>query len=202
MVLLNLSGSRVIGVDPYPGLEKVRSEMLERLDHLGIRERFELFPSLSEVPADLRFDLIHVDGEHSEEATLRDLHYAEQHLNADGVITADDFRHPWFPGIASALFRFCIENDFRIFLTSYHKAYIARTVHASKLHDALLAELEGDEELLLHRYYQHRDPTPPAYIQRTDVLGQPVLICTDKPPGKPHFVKKLAKELLPPFLLR
>lgn len=202
VLLSNYPRSRVVGVDPYPGLETIRTGMLERLDGLGMKERFELFSSFSEVPDDLRFDLIHIDGEHSEEATLRDLNCAKHRLKTDGVIIVDDFRHMWFPGVASALFRFCNKNDFRLFLTSANKAYIARIDHASKLHDTLLTELENDEELLLHRHYQDRDSKPPPFIQRSDVLEQPVLICTPKPSEKPIFAKKFAKELLPPLLLR
>lgn len=201
VVLSNLPHCSVVGVDPYPRLGNIRTEMLGRLERLGLQGRFELFTSTQDVPDGVHFDLIHIDGEHSEAAADRDLSYAKDHLTDEGIIVMDDYRNSWFPGVTSALFLFCRDHGFRIFLVTKDKAYVARSPHASRLHETLLRELDNDTEVLLHRYLQEKGSSPPEYVQRTDVLGQPVLIA-QRAAEKESMAKRMTRGAMPPILWR
>lgn len=177
VVLANLSDARVHGVDPYPGaLGEVRQTMEQRLRDLGVDDRFVLTVNLGSVPPDQHFDVIHIDGEHSETAVWSDLAFARDHLAPGGIIILDDWSATAFLGIASALFRFLEPNDLRIFLVSHDKAYVTRRSDASAHEARLLANAPRLQFSRLLRHFGDGDPEPKAYRQASDVLGQPVLI--------------------------
>ncbi len=172
-ILMNSPHASVVGVDPYPNLAHVKNSMLKRIEALGLGKRFSLRDDMSMIESGAKFDLIHVDDEHSEEATLRDLSEADKVLADSGVIMVDDINHLWFPGVSSATHLFMIERNYRMFLTTGSKAYLARSDFASSLYNAL-RDRGGLGPLSLHQ--EHQD----AYRQETKVLGQPVLIATYK----------------------
>lgn len=177
VMLVNVADAVVYGVDPYPGyLSDIRGAMLQRLRDLGVEGRFVLSPDLSSLTAEKGFDMIHVDGEHSEAAVWSDLSFARNHLAPGGVIVVDDYRHPDFPGIASALFRFLETNNLRIFLVTPNKAYLASPSDASSYHESLLTNAPNLRHARLRRHFGEGDPEQDVYRQSSDVLGQPVLL--------------------------
>jgi predicted O-methyltransferase YrrM len=179
VMLVNAPDTTVVGVDPYPGLDRVRDIMMGRLRDLNLSDRFRLVPSFEELGPDERFDLIHIDGNHSEAAVWDDLTNASRRLNRDGVIIVDDVNHIWFPGIASAMYRYCAEHDHRVFLSSGAKAYIARSDTASRLHARALERFADDPVVRVRRHIGDDPLKNEPYVQVTDVLGQPVLIATE-----------------------
>lgn len=177
VMLRNCPQVLAVGIDPYPmAAAPVRAEMLQRIKNLGLVDRFALHASWGEIDASSEFSMIHVDGEHSEQAALHDLECSLRHLAPGGVVIVDDFRNKWYPGVSSALYHFCRSRDMRIFLTTDAKAYVARAGDAERLYADLLALLKGDERIQTWRWFRDNGEDEPLYPELTDVLGQPVLI--------------------------
>lgn len=176
-ILVNTPLARVTGVDPYPGeAEKVRGEMLARLETIGVAERFTLLERLDQLNDDIDFDLIHIDGDHSEASAMADIVTADALLAPLGVIVVDDISHKWLPGVASATYRYCGQSDLRMFLLTKQKGYFARSAHAAVLYRQLLNELRSHDEVNIHTSFQELTGHP--YFESPDVLGQPVLLAT------------------------
>lgn len=205
VVLVNVPDARVHGVDPYPGsLSEVRRTMQQRLSDLGVEDRFVLSPDLSSLTSQEHFDVIHVDGEHSEAKVWSDLTFARDHLGPGGIIIVDDYRHPDFPGIASALFRFLETNDLRIFLVTPYKAYLASTSDASAYHAALLTNAPNLRHANLRRHFGDGDPEPEVYRQASDVLGQPVLLAgqvSRSTQATESSLRRALRALAPPLIV-
>lgn len=179
VILMNQANSRVIGIDPYPNCEPEKLLMQKRMEGLGVESRFSLFDSTNDIPSTALFSFVHIDGLHTEDQVLSDLKSISSKLIPDGVIGVDDFTNPWFPGVQSALYKFLAENDFRIFLVSMQKAYITRSANAPRMWTAI-NNLRDD--LKYGQIWENWAESFPAhkYIQRTDVLGQAVLICSPR----------------------
>jgi len=190
VILMNLNGSRVIGIDPYPGCEDEKQIMRTRLRDLGVSSRFELFSSLEAVPEGNLFDFVHVDGLHTEKQVESDLAEVSRMLDVGGVIAVDDFTSPWFPGVQSALYRFMLQNDYRMFLVSMQKAYITKANNAPTMWN-LIQGMKGDFEFCeisenaADKYSDHK------YVQNTDVFGQPVLISSPRHHPKESLTSKV-----------
>lgn len=56
------------------------------------------------------FRFIHVDGSHTHDDALLDLRLAREHLIRGGVIVVDDYDHPDWPGVVTAVAEFRAEN--------------------------------------------------------------------------------------------
>ena len=176
VILMNQANSRVIGIDPYPNCEPEKLLMQKRMGGLGVESRFSLFDSTNDIPSTALFSFVHIDGLHTEDQVLLDLKSISSKLIPDGVIVVDDFTNPWFPGVQSALYKFLAENDFRIFLVSMQKAYITRLANAPRMW-AAIRNLRDD--LKYGQIWESWAESFPGhkYIQKTDVLEHPVLIC-------------------------
>lgn len=72
------------------------------------------------------FDLVHIDGEHTEVAVDRDLKFAKVNISSDGLIILDDIFHTKFIGVLSAAFKHIHECDIVPFLISRQKMYMCR----------------------------------------------------------------------------
>jgi hypothetical protein len=128
-VLTNTLNVRMVSIDPYPGLKKIKIQFFDELEKRGLSNQVDWFPTkeiFSQNSNIMSFDLIHIDGEHSEVAVLEDLLFAEKNLAIGGIIAIDDIWHQDFPGIASAVFKFCHESEFVPFLISGPKIYLNR----------------------------------------------------------------------------
>jgi SAM-dependent methyltransferase len=179
VLLMNNPSVQVTGLDPYPAAAKTRELAISRIRRLGLFERFSLHDEWNEIPSGLKFDLIHIDGKHTEPQVQEDLSQSASRLREDGVIVVDDFRHPYFPGVASALFKFVWDTDMRIFLTSSSKAYLARGDHAANLFDKLIENRDDFEHCELFRNHDELSQNS-RYVQETSVRGQPVLLAVSK----------------------
>lgn len=115
---------KIVGIDrwqntnyagmPNPGPEFVREE----LDKLGYEGRLELIvgdshdvlPSYFMDHPDKFFDLITVDGDHSENGAEQDLRDVLSHLKVGGGLVFDDINHPAHPYLMK-VWRDVIESD-------------------------------------------------------------------------------------------
>jgi predicted O-methyltransferase YrrM len=66
-----------------------------------------LLPAL---PAEVRFDLITVDGDHSAAGARRDLDDCWPHLNLGGVLVIDDVNHPTWPWLGEMVRTFAEQH--------------------------------------------------------------------------------------------
>ena len=199
-MLRNQPGCTAVGIDPYPNGELVKQQMEEHLTSIGVKDRFQLFKSFDDVPREMKFEIIHIDGLHTESQVLQDFKHSMERLADDGVIVLDDFRHLWFPGITSALFSFLYSSDFKLFMISANKAYLARKGRAQFLWNQLREDAESLNHVVLSTSWTEFNGG--RYEQQTDVLGQPVLIAT--PAMSPRlFFRMLSKvPMYLRFLLR
>lgn len=103
---VNIVGFDMWGGGDYAGMANPGAayvaEELKRLEHRG-SVRFVEGDSHKTVPAFFRenpqtaFDLITVDGDHSEAGALDDLQNVLPHLTLGGILVFDDIQHPQFP---------------------------------------------------------------------------------------------------------
>lgn len=204
-ILENCRTASVVGVDPYPGPggPSVRAELERRVTELGVGSRFQLTPSrdaAATVLAEGSVPLIHVDGLHTEAAVAGDLRWAGGMLSSGGVIVVDDYRHPWFPGISSAMHSFLGSDGFRMVLTTEHKAYLCRAEdHAAWTR--VLEELLGEgSEIAWSRHLGERDGSA-GYVQAPDVRGHGVLLAlgdSDVRPARSEAPGAAADRVAPP----
>lgn len=147
--LLNSHASRLIGIDPFnwDGGSEARASLESFVAGAGVSDRFELLSNWQQVDTTDAFDVIHIDGEHSEKATLEDFRRASAVLNDSGVIICDDWSHPMFPGVQSAMHLFMAESDFRLFAVTDRKAYLCRTAHHSEIQNRLVDKLLADKDV-------------------------------------------------------
>lgn len=84
-------------------------ENLARLNHRASLTTFALDTQrIDRLPVAGMFDLIHVDGDHSEPGALHDLRLVMNQLSPSGLIVVDDV--VFYPTVMSAVSRFLIEN--------------------------------------------------------------------------------------------
>lgn len=122
-VLMNLPKSKALAIDPFPGLEEIKNLFIKNININNLTDRVKLYDKYSEI-YDYKFDLIHIDGEHSEAAVLKDLEFAIANLSTQGFIVIDDIWHPKFPGIISACLKSIHKDLLSPFLISKNKMYL------------------------------------------------------------------------------
>lgn len=181
-ILMNFNSSTVIGVDPYPNAREAEKILWERIDELQVSSRFNLVSSLNDVREGQLFDLIHVDGKHTEKDCLSDLNLASKKLARGGVMVVDDILHPWFPGVTSAFFKFLSYSDFVMVLSSGSKGYICRKPDAENLRAAIQGQ--SNFKTLWEAHDGFFESGGGRYPQETDVNDFPVLIGVQKSPAE------------------
>lgn len=197
-LLMNTTVDKVLGVDPYPNLASIRSQMLSNLDTLDIADRFALYDALESLPEGQHYSLIHIDGEHSEHAVERELQYAADHLARNGVIIVDDFRNFWFPGVSSALYRSLERLSLRIVATTQGKAYLSHQRGAGDLYEVVV-RMCAQLNLPISTKF---DPTGlvVAFEKHQTVLDQPLLLIGGRSPQNSPF-RATMRRFLPPILV-
>lgn len=150
--LMNVPAAQAVGIDPFPGEEGplLRAGMLENVKRFGVDGQFLHVVSWDEVSSAIgpkSFDIIHIDGDHSENAVLDDLKRAETNLTETGFLILDDWHHPMFPGVGSALHRFMASSDFRVFAVTNRKAFLCRKDQHEGLQRYLVEHLSFSEAL-------------------------------------------------------
>ncbi|MFM9962422.1 MAG: methyltransferase domain-containing protein [Planctomycetaceae bacterium] len=84
-------------------------ETLARLNHAASLTTFAVDTQrIGRLPVAGQFDLIHVDGDHSEQGALHDLKLVMNQLSPRGLMVVDDV--VFYPSVMAAVSRFLIEN--------------------------------------------------------------------------------------------
>lgn len=174
-----VKSAELIGIDPYPGFEDIREQMLSNLKAANMLERFTLYDcwqSMLSQHAPRQFSVVHVDGDHSESAVEQDLRNAVAFLQDDGVLIIDDILHPEFPGVAAASYCFLRETDMAIFALTRNKAYACKSDFHGKWHTFAL-DLAERYELRYKTAFGHGLGS--VMWQDSRVFGFPVLLIQD-----------------------
>lgn len=96
--------------DP-PSPEALRQNIRRAVPHFD-QSQLEVHEAYSTdlvLPPDSRFRFVHVDGSHEREDVIADLRLARRHLLPGGVIVIDDYDHPDWPGVTTAVRDFLSE---------------------------------------------------------------------------------------------
>jgi hypothetical protein len=175
-LMLNNREIRCYGVDPYPGFEDVRKILFHNLFRYKVEDRFSLFPSVDDLQNETErtsFSMIHIDGEHSEDAVKKDLFFAANMIADNGLIIIDDIYHQEFPGIASASFSFLHNSDFASFLITGNKMYVCKKVmHQYFRNKAILLCQDSEIEFSIG-FKSHIGGN---YTQENSICGYPQII--------------------------
>jgi SAM-dependent methyltransferase len=177
-VAKNVGAPTVTAIDPYPGLESVRTVTKERFESLGVA--LNLFEDWSELDSQGEFDLVHIDGEHSEDAALRDLEESAERLASGGMIVVDDWLQPAFIGVNSAVHRFCARSGYRVILTTEWKCYLASAATADFWREYFLSQLQRVGSIP----YETKAEGLGAYSEARTVLGSAVIVALGKPTSR------------------
>lgn len=209
VILKNVPGSRGYGIDPFPGRVDFIDKLSHRFRQLELENSFNLFPDWNNFEqnysAKALLSAIHIDGEHTEAGVEQDLTMASKYLAERGIIVLDDYRHFWFPGIASAMHRFLNHSDFSILATTANKAYLVREQLREEMQDYVLSQ--GDKKLgvPVWNFWREWDQSHLEYPQRPDVGGKGVLLVSEYPKKRHPSKSRLHTWLIdwtPPALKR
>ena len=87
-------------------------------------------PEILEIAGKARW--VHIDGEHTSEAVMRDLDSADILIKRGGMVVVDDFFSPAYPQVTQAVFQYLMTrpNRFSLVLSGYQKAYLCRPIAA------------------------------------------------------------------------
>lgn len=211
----NLPDSVQVGIDPYPRgavSEAARSRAIAQIERHGLRDRIQLVASWEELAhlADRPqwFDVVHIDGKHTQEAVEVDLTETDRVLADDGVVIVDDYRNVSFPGVAFAMYRFLEQADYRIFLVTENKAFITRAASAAHWHQTMRNRLAGQSTIA---WLDTGGAAAASYgvTAVPDVLGSPILLCTPPlrtatpvPLPAKQRAARVLREWLPPVAFR
>jgi len=202
-----------VAIDPYPGLDSIKETFINNLVSRGLKDRVTIFTDYSSLN-ECSFDLIHIDGEHSESAVTKDLHFAKDNLAKKGLIVIDDIWHQLFPGVVSATMKFVHESDFVPFLSTRQKMFICREnqyeYHYSQASQLLQKFNIPHSSGWMKGSPNHQGVLPP-FDQSNAIKGFPQLMVDPKSKREQlillnlasetqETLKEVLKQLLPPLL--
>ena len=213
-MLRNNPRLNAVAIDPYPGLNSIKETFLNNILSYKLEDKIKHFADYNSLKENL-FDLIHIDGEHSESAVIKDLHFARDNLASKGLIVIDDIWHPLFPGVVSAAMKFVHESDFVPFLSTRQKMFICREnqyeYHYSQA-SALLQKFNIPHSSGWMKGSPNHQGILGAFDQSNAIKGFPQLMVDVKSKQEQLIVlkitsdtyrvpRKILKQLLPPFLV-
>lgn len=211
-LLTNEKSRSAVCVDPYPNLEYIKDIFLGLVNDKA-PNRVTLISELTELDkrfVDLKFDVVHLDGEHSQGAMAYDLLMTVPKLKDEGLLIVDDIFYHDFPGVTAALFQSLDSLNLAPFLFSRKKLYLCNIAFYPKYYrdaKALVLEMgidfSEDQALTL---------SPGPYIQSNSINGFSLIIVNDSQIDLSHTrkilkirkmwtFKEVLKQILPPFLL-
>jgi len=202
----------ILCVDPYPNLNQVRERFLRTVTERAPGQ-IVLYPSLDSALSQqgLVLDVIHIDGEHSQEAVYSDITRSIPFLAPTGLMIIDDVFYHSFPGVTAAAFRAIEQFELSPFLFTEKKLYVCH----KDFYDEYYARSKKLLNLLTLRYEEDEFLTQvtSSYLQRNAINGYSLLILSkDKTLSKDFYkvikvskkfnLKEIARSLLPPLLFR
>jgi SAM-dependent methyltransferase len=171
----NAENIYITGIDPYPNLAEIQKRVIEESAKY---DNFTLQPDWRGVSEKL-FDIIHLDGEHTEKAVAEDLIKCLDHLKPGGILIVDDIRHPYFPGVAYSIWKFIAEHKLAMLIFSEYKAYLCRE-EDFYLIQSLIIESIKKSELIFENYINESSPDKIPYPENPTVRGFPVILCVQE----------------------
>ena len=213
-LLENLPNLNAIAIDPYPNSEEIKNVFVKNLGERNLVNRVELFDDYEKL-AQREFDLIHIDGEHSESAVRKDLKFAIANLSTNGIVVIDDIKHQLFPGIISATLQVVHQDFLAPFLITRNKMflcqpseYISQFYRAKELLDQLkipysagvtegtilLGEIAFiSQSNSINRYDQ-------LVVENLTKFEQLILLGLENP-VRSNKLKRILKSLTPPIII-
>jgi len=166
---------KIVCIDPYPNLAHIKDIFLE-IAQRRAKNQIVLFERVEQALAKKfqSFDVIHLDGEHSQEAVERDLKSTAPLLNPNGLYIIDDLFYHSFPGVTAATFQFIDKLELSPFLFSEKKLYLCKKSHYEQYYTKarqMLNELE-----LMFEEDQLLTGQTSSYLQRNSINGFSILI--------------------------
>jgi precorrin-6B methylase 2 len=202
---------KIVCVDPFPNLDTIKEQFLANVETRATGQ-VTLFETLDEALQDsnVKFDLIHIDGEHSQSAVARDLEKSISRLTAEGLLVIDDIFYHSFPGVTAATFSTLEAKRLSPFLFTEKKLYICHKEfyqeYYAKARTVLVAKHIPFEE------DQSITQEASSYLQSNSINGFSLLIIPAGTSMTSSFfnsigvknkfsMKHFGKQLLPPFLI-
>lgn len=176
-LLSNHSQRMGVGIDPYPNLDYIRDYFLEKCRIIAPR-RVTLFDSIESFNQstlkDLYFDVIHLDGEHSQKAIERDFLFAVNCLNKKGIIIVDDIFYHDYPGVTAGLFNQLPNSGLSPFLFSEKKLYLCRKQDYAEFYSRTRLLMDHLQVPFLEDQIITKNPGP--YFQSNSINGFSLLV--------------------------
>ena len=171
----NVNDVVLVGVDPYPNLSEIKNRVETQAKNYTNFNLFDNWNAISES----KFDLIHLDAEHTEKAVSEDLIKCLKHLRPGGILIVDDIRHPYFPGVACSIYNFILKSKLTMLMISEYKTYLCREEDFNDLRQLLLISIKNSELIFENHINEHK-PEKIAYLEKPTVRGYPVILCVDE----------------------
>ena len=202
---------KIVCVDPYPNLHKVKEQFLANVESRAPGQII-LFETLDGAlnHSNTDFDLIHIDGEHSQSAVARDLGKCIPRLSAGGILVIDDIFYHSFPGVTAATFSTLEVQELSPFLFSEKKLYVCKKEYYKEYYAKARSLLKSrfipfEEDQLI-------SGEKSSYLQSNSIYGYSLLIIPTGTLMNQKFfksigvrtkfsLKKLSQQALPPFLI-
>jgi hypothetical protein len=203
---------KIFCVDPYPNLNDVRDRFLRTVADRAPGQIL-LYPDLDSAISEqgLVLDVIHIDGEHSQDAVYSDLTRGISCLAPAGLLIIDDIFYHSFPGVTAAAFEAIKQFELSPFLFTEKKLYACHRAY----YDDYYAKAKMLLNLLALEYEEDQFLTgeTSSYLQRNAINGYSLIILTnDKALGKDFYraikirknfdLKEIVRGVLPPLLFR
>ena len=182
-----------VGIDPYPDNEPVKAYFLEQIRERKLEESIFLYSDWKALSTgqhgEFQFDIIHIDGEHSEKAVVEDLKKAKPFLAKKGILVIDDIFYHSFPGVTSAAFEFIQQEKLSPFLLTQKKLYLCHPDFYEefyiKTYDLLLENrITFEEDLKLNE-------NSPKWAQSNAIFGKSLLITDGDGSKEKNFLKQI-----------
>jgi len=166
----------ITGIDPYPNMIEIRKQFLDEIYIRNFSNKTHLFSNWTEFKnfhsARELFDLIHIDGEHSESGVFKDLNESIKFWNESGLIIVDDIFSRPHPGVTSAVFKFLSEKKLAPFLLTNKKLYICDTSFYKFYYD----ESKRLLNVMGIKYQEDLNSLNEIYHQSNSIFGKNILI--------------------------
>ena len=187
----NKSSLLTIGIDPYPNLGTIRESLIDYRDKLGLNDRFYLYKNFNELQNSkhnlVSFDMIHLDGEHSQSQVNEDLINLQPKLKEHGILIIDDIFYHSYPGVTAAAFRFIEDNNYTPFLFTEKKIYICNPNYYEEYYRKTISILNS-----LKINYEESETlnSQTSYAQSNALFGSNLIITPEKMKRK-EFLRML-----------
>jgi hypothetical protein len=170
-----------IGIDPYPNLEIIRKSFTNERDRFGLEKNIYLYSSFNELSDSkhnlVTYDIIHLDGEHSQSQVNQDLKNLLPLLKDNGLLIIDDIFYHSYPGVTAATFSFIKDNNLSPFLFTEKKIYICNPSYYTKYYEKTISILNS---LKINYEENEKLNSKPSYAQSNSIFGFNLIITPEK----------------------